>query len=214
MRIAVRDLLAAGALAWLASCGTYTTYQTAEPLAAGRWQLSAATTAATFADRPQGSRTPGALGELAIRRGVGADTDVGVKLFSVGSELSVRHRLVNAAWQWAALAAVAYARTKETAGSTEAALGQLRLTAVATRRTSARWAFSTGPVVTGSLMVFGGGGDAHGVLLGAFANARWSFGPARAWSLVPELSLHATVSGDVPVDGSVALLGLAVARDL
>jgi hypothetical protein len=90
-----RDLVTRVALmAALAGCGTYTTYQTAEPLAPGRWQLSGAITPAAFSDRPQGTRTPSVISELAVRRGVAAETDVGLKLFSVGAELSVRHRLV------------------------------------------------------------------------------------------------------------------------
>ena len=49
-------------------------------------------------------------------------------------------------------------------------------------------------------------------MAGGFVNVEWSFGGG-CWSLVPELSLHAVVAGDVPVDGGgVALLGLALAR--
>jgi hypothetical protein len=109
---------------------------------------------------------------------------------------------------------VVYARSEEAGGTTASLLGQMRVTAVATRRTSRRWAFSVGPVVTGSLMTFGGGGTARGLLAGGFANAQWSFGASRAWHLIPELSLHATLGGDVPVDGGVALIGLGIARDL
>jgi len=214
MRTRLRERLALGLGAAAAgACGTYTTYQTAEPLANGRWQVSAAVSPGAFVDRPQGTRIPTVIGELAVRRGVGAETDVGLKLFTAGAELSVRHRIIDARWQWALLGALAWARSEESGGATEAITGQLRLTAVATRRTSPRWAFSVGPVVTGSAITFAGGGDATGLLVGGFANAAFSFGATRRWHLIPELSLHVTATGDVPVDGAVSLLGLALARD-
>jgi hypothetical protein len=213
MRTASDHLAFVIGLAPLGACGTYTTYQTAEPLAPGRWQASIAISPGVFVDRPSAVRTPTSISELAVRRGVGGETDVGLKLFTAGAEVSVRHRIIDAQWQWAVLGALVYARSEEDGGTTEALMGQLRLTTVATRRVSERWAFSLGPVVTGSAMTFGGGGNAMGLLVGAFANAAWTFGGARRWHLIPEVSLHGTLSGDVPVDGFVTLLGVAIARD-
>jgi len=210
MRIASNPLLVVVALA---GCGTYTTYQTAEPLAPGRWQGSIAITPGLFYDRPSRVPTPTTISEIAVRRGVGADTDVGVKLFSVGGEVSVRHRVITCEWQWAVLGALAWARTEEQGGTTEGFFGELRVAAAATRRTSARWAFTVGPVLTGSQYWFAGGGSARGLLAGGFANAQWTFGSARRWHMTPELSLHATLVGDVPVAGYVTMLGIALARD-
>jgi len=207
------DRLFVAALLACAGCGTYTTYQTAEPLPRGRWQGSLAVTPGLFVDVPASTPTPTVINELAVRYGVGGDTDIGAKIYSVGGELSVRHRVGTGPWQWALLGAVAWARTDEQAGTTEAWLGQLRLGGVITRRTSTRWAFSFGPALTGSAYTFAGGGNAQGLLLGAFGNAQWTFGEARRWHLIPELSVHATVAGDVPVDGFVTMLGLAIARD-
>ncbi len=48
-------------------------------------------------------------------------------------------------------------------------------------------------------------------MLGAFGGFDWRFG-AR-WHLIPELTLHRSVAGDVPVDGTVGELGAAFARD-
>jgi len=202
-----------GIVGVLAGCGTYTTYQTAEPLASGRWQGSIAATPGLFYDVPSKVPTPTVITEIAARRGVGADTDVGLKLFSIGSELSVRHRVVNEQWQWAVLGAFAFARTEERGGFTEGVFGEMRLGVAATRRTSSRWAFTLGPTLTGSYWSFAGGGNARGLMAGAFANAEWTFCSCKRWHLVPELSFHATLTGDVPVDGVVTMLGVALARD-
>jgi hypothetical protein len=207
------DRLLSAALALCSACGTYTTYQTAEPLPRGRWQGSLAATPGLFVDVEASTPTPTVINELAVRYGVGGETDLGFKIYSVGGELSVRHRVGTGTWQWALLGAVAWARTDEQGGTTEAWLGQLRLGSVITRRTSARWAFSFGPLATGSAYTFAGGGSAHGLMLGAFGNAQRTLGDARRWHLIPELSVHATLAGDVPVDGFVTMVGLAIARD-
>jgi hypothetical protein len=195
-------------------CGTYTTYQTAEPLDAGRWQVALASTAGRFSDVPSRAATPTMISEFAVRRGLGGDTDVGLKLFTFGAELGVRYRFFEGQWQWAALGAVSWARTEERFGTTDASQGQLRLGLAGTRRISSRSAYTLGPALTGSTIAFAGGGNAYGLLVGAFANVQRSLGDSRRWHLIPELSLHATAAGDVPVQGFVALLGVALARDL
>lgn len=197
-----------------AGCGTYTTYQTAEPLGPGNWRGAAAIGAGAFADPPSDTRTPTVTVELGASRGVGEDTDVGAKLFAVGVEAHVKHRFHAArdsGWSLAVIGAAGGVRTNGKAGISEAVLGQLRTAVPFTRRTSPRWAFSFGPVATASLFLPAGGGDARGLLLGAFANAVWTRG---CWHLLPELSLHRSIAGDVPVDGSVLQLGVGFARDL
>ena len=52
------ELAAIVVVAGITGCGTYTTYQTAEPLAPGRWQVSAAATTGGFYDRPSKVPTP------------------------------------------------------------------------------------------------------------------------------------------------------------
>jgi hypothetical protein len=204
--------VAAAASALIAGCGSYTTYQTAEPLPRGRWQGAAAIGPGVFVDQPGASRTPSVHVELAARRGVGADTDAGVKLYGLGWEAGVRHRITRrGAWSLAPLLAIGGLRTIGRGSLPDALAGHLRLTGIATRRTSSRWAWSFGPVVTGSLYLPAAGGHATGVLVGVVGNGAWRFG--RCWQLVPELSLHRSVAGDVPVDGSVVQLGVGVLRD-
>lgn len=196
----------------VAGCGSYTTYQTAEPLPRGRWQGAAAIGPGLFSDEPGDTKLPSMHIELAARRGVGAETDVGLKLYSFGWEASVRHRFVETgAWSIAGIAALGGLRTLGQGPLPDALEGHLRATAVFTRRTSPRWAYSFGPVATGSYYLPAAGGHATGVLGGAFGNVEWAFG--KKWRLMPELSLHRTISGDVPVDGVVVQLGAGITRD-
>ncbi|MBK7074484.1 MAG: hypothetical protein IPH44_19525 [Myxococcales bacterium] len=201
-----RSLIVVG----LAGCGSLSTYRTAEPIARGHTRYDLAVDVGSFRDRAQDTRTPAAHVELAARHGVTATTDVTLKLYVPGAELGVQHALGGGRWRWAIAAALGGARTKEGGGSTDALYGHLRLTALATRRTSARWAFTVGPVVTGGVFAPRAGGHAEGLLLGGFANAAWRFGGC--WQVVPELSLHVTAAGEVPVRGTVAQLGVAIGR--
>jgi hypothetical protein len=191
-------------------CGSLTTFQTAEPLPAGRWQVAAAVSGASYRDRELDTRVPSAQVEVAVRRGVGADTDVGLKLYTLGAEASVKHRFVAGCWQLAGLASVGGAITHGDGALPDAGFYDARLALIATRRTSPAWAWNLGPVATGSLFLPAGGGTGTGLLLGGFASAAWTFGGA--WQLVPELSLHATALGDRPVKGVVGELGVGVAR--
>jgi hypothetical protein len=203
--------IAAASIALLAACGSLTTYQSADTLPRGRWQVMAALGAGAFNDTPQETKTPTVTFELAARRGIGEDTDVGLKLYTIGIETSIRHRVSHGTWSWALLASLGGTITDEDSVTGEGGLTQLRLGAVATRRRTATWAWNVGPTMTYSLWRPSGGGIAGGGLVGAFAGFDWRFGGS--WHLVPELSLHITAAGDVPVDGAVVLLGAALARD-
>ncbi|HVV87453.1 MAG TPA: hypothetical protein VHE35_30635 [Kofleriaceae bacterium] len=201
---------AAAAAFLLGACGSLTSYRTAEPIPRGHWQLDVATDVGMFADRELDTRTPAAHVELAVRRGLRHDTDATLKLYVPGVELAVQHRVAAGRWQWAVAAAAGLDRTRQAAGETDALFGHLRLNILATRRTSARWAFTLGPVVTGSVFVPAGGGHATGLLVGGFASAARTF--ARCWQVIPELSVHVSAAGEVPVRGTVVQLGAAVGR--
>lgn len=193
-----------------AGCGSLTTYRTAEPIPRGQWQVDVAADVGAFTDREQDTRIPAAHLEVAIRRGLRRDADATLKLYIPGVELGVQRRVARGPWQWALAAAVGGGRTRSGAGSTDAVHAHLRLTALATRRTSPAWAFTVGPVATGGLFVPAGGGHATGLVLGGFASAARTFGGC--WQVIPEVSLHVTAAGEVPVRGSVVQLGAAVGR--
>ncbi len=188
-----------------------TTYQSADVLPRGAWQGTVAVGAGAFSDKPQESKTPTATLELAARVGVGAETDVGLKLYTLGIEASVRHRISQGRWSWALLGALGGVITDETSPTGKAGLTQLRLGAVATKRRSPRFAWNLGPMTTFSLLRPAGGGTAGGALVGAFFGIDWRFGTK--WHLVPEVSLHVTAAGDVPVSGTVGMIGTALSRE-
>jgi hypothetical protein len=197
----------------VAGCGSYTTYQTAEPLPRGKWQGAIALGPGLFRDEPGDSKLPSMHAELGVRRGVGAETDVGLKAYSVGWEASVRHRFhqTTSGWSIAGLAAIGGLRSMGQGPLPDALAGHVRATAVFTKRTSNRWAYSFGPVATGSLYLPAAGGHATGVLGGAFGSFEWAFG--NKWRMLPELSMHRTISGEVPVEGVVVQLGVGMTRD-
>jgi len=210
MRVRDLTLLVVWTTPALIACGTVTSYQTAEPVL--HWRVSAALTGGVYRDTPQDSRTPLAQGELEVRRGVARDVDVGVKVYTVGGELNARWRIVDARWSWAVLGGFGGVRNDDRSLAADGLLLHGRIGAVATRRTSPRWAFSIGPSLTVSRYWFDGGGDARGALLGVIGNAEYRF--RTRWRVVPELGMHATLVGEVPVDGAVLHLGVAIARDL
>lgn len=198
------------ALLAVAGCGSLTTYRTAEPIARGRWQVDVAADVGVFADREQATKVPAGHVEVAVRRGLGHATDATLKVYAPGAELGVQRRIATGPWQWAVAAAIGGEHTTSGAGTTDAISGHLRVTALATRRTSPAWAFTVGPVATAGVFVPAGGGHATGLLLGGFASAARTFG--RCWMVIPELSLHVTAAGEVPVKGSILQLGAAVGR--
>lgn len=192
-------------------CGSVTTYQTADVLPRGTWNASLAVGAGGFNDTEQKTKIPAATFEVAGRLGIGADTDLGLKLYTAGIEASVRHRISEGRWSWALLGSLGGVVTDETSPVGAAGLTQLRLGAVATKHRSRTWGWNLGPMTTFSLLRPAGGGTAGGAMLGGFVGFDWRFGGC--WHLTPELSLHVTAAGEVPVHGSVGMIGTAISRD-
>ena len=147
----------ASALVLLTACGSVTQYQSADPVGARRWQGMAAAGVGSFKDDPQQGKTPTANVELGARYGITDDLDVGLKLFALGIEASVRARVRTGgtgAWSIALLAAAnSEGNNKASAGNDAAILAQLRLGAVATRHASPRWGWNVGVATTGSVFV-------------------------------------------------------------
>lgn len=210
-----RTCAALGALT-AAACGSLTSYHTAETLPCGAWQAQAALGAGSYRDQPFDTNTPTAHAELAARVGITDELELGAKLYTLGAEFSARHRLRRPAGMrglsLAAHASLGGVRSRGEGSLPEMILGQARLGMLGTWRSSPHLAWTLGAIGTGSLYVPAGGGHATGTLLGSVANLDWRF--AARWHLLPELSLHRSVTGEVPVDGSVVMAGLAVAWDL
>lgn len=200
----------------IAGCGSLTSFHTAETLPCGDWQVQAALGAGSYRDEPFDTRTPAAHAELSARVGLTDDTELGAKLYTLGAELSARHRLRRPAGarglSLAAHTSFGGVRSRGEGSLPEMILVQARLGGLATWRSGPHLAWTLGAIGTGSLFVPAGGGHATGTLLGGVANLDWRF--AARWHLLPELSLHRSLTGEVPVDGAVAMAGLAVAWDL
>lgn len=198
-------------------CGSLTSFHTAETLPCGRWQAQAALAAGRYRDEPFATQTPTAQLELAARVGLTDELELGGKLYTFGAEASLRYRVLRSpaptrGRSLAIAASVGGVRSRGEGSLPEMILGQTRLGLLGTWRSSPRLAWTLGALGTGSLFVPAGGGHATGLLLGGVANLDWRF--AARWHLVPELALHRALAGEVPVDGSVAVAGVAVAWDL
>lgn len=193
----------------LAGCPSTSLYRTAEPVPAGQWQASAAAGAGVLRDRDQETRAPTGHGELGLRRGLGHGVDVGLKLYTLGIDASATLRVhQRGGWSIALAPQLGYARTPRTSLTTHAAHFFGVGTLLATLRLSPTWALSFGPAIGGGIYQPETGGAARGLWLGAFVNleARLS----ERWWLVPELSGYQVVSGEVPLRGGVASLGVGV----
>lgn len=200
-----------GLLLALAGCGTVSHYRTAEPLGAGTWRASAAAGGGGYVDSRDEVRTAGGHVELALRRGVTDRLDVGAVVYLRGVALDAQLALgAPAGWRLAVAGGVGGLVDRAPNIVGDGVYGQARLSGLATRRTSPRWAFTVGPQLSAQRYWADGGGHASGLMLGAFANAAWQV--RGRWALVPELSAHATLVGEVPVHGATAQLGVAIAR--
>lgn len=194
-----------------AGCGQLSSYRTAEPLGAGTWRAGAAAGVTGFVDTRDDVRTPSGHVELSLRRGVTERLDLGATLFVRGVAVEAQLGLGrNAGWAIAAFGGVGASVDREVNVIGDGVYGQARLGGLASRALSRRWTATAGAQLVLSRYWADAGGHASGVLVGALANAQWAM--SARWRLVPELSLLGTVSGQVPVAGAVAQLGVGVAR--
>lgn len=199
--------LAAG-LALTAACPSTTVYRTAEPVPPGHWQLSAATGVGGMRDTEQDSRIPTGHLEIAARRGVRTDLDVGLKLYTVGAEASATWRFRRGPWSWALAPSLGGAHTRESGVITDAVHLFAGATVIASRRLSPRWHIGLGPLAGWGLYWPETGGHATGAWLGGFVNADAQI--SARWHLVPELGAYRVLRGEVPVRGGALWAGVGV----
>jgi hypothetical protein len=203
-----------GLILWAAGCGSYTLHQTAEPLAKGTWRITAGAHAGRLRDVPSDLNTSGLGAEVSVRVGVGGSTDMEAKVYTAGLEFGVKHKWIESGrWRFATSVALGGVKSSTKAGLTDSLTLQGRLAALGTYRLSSQWAFSAGPVLSSSAFIPAGAGSSTGSSMGAFVNAQWSWGPTLAWHVIPEVTAHKTLAGDVPVRGALVFAGLAIARD-
>jgi hypothetical protein len=190
----------------LAGCPSVSTLHRADPVKPGRWELGAGLDGLLLRDAPQDTRAPSGQVLLAARRGLVEDLDLGARLYTFGLDASVRWRFFHGrTWRVAAIPTLGTAKTAETQTTTEAWHLFAQLPVVFTRDLGRDWTLSCGPRLVWGLYYPEGGGHARGLMLGGFVNAGYTL--SRGWELVPELSFHRTVHGEVPVDGFVLHVG-------
>jgi len=205
LRLAAAPLALAAALL-LAGCPSVSTLHRADPVKPGRWELGAGVDGLLLRDVPQDTRAPSGQALVTARRGLFPDLDAGFRLYTAGLDASVRWRFFRGStWRVAVIPTLGSAKTAESQTTTEAWHLFAQLPVVFTRDLRRDWTLSCGPRLLWGLYYPEGGGHAQGTMLGAFVNVEYAL--SSRWTLVPELSLHRTIHGEVPVDGFVLHLG-------
>src|SRR5262245_48577360 len=184
-------------LATAAACGPTGVYRTADPVARGRWQVSAAAGGGVLRDTEQDTRVPTGHIELEGRRGMTENLDVGLKLYTIGLEANATWRVAPRRWSFALAPSFGGARTREAGIITDAIHLQAGNAFIASRPISARWTFAAGPLVGWGLYWPAGGGSAQGVWAGGFA--LFDAHVTARFHLVPELAAFDVFAGEVPV---------------
>jgi len=199
-------------VALLAGCPSTTVYRTADPVPPGHWQLSAATGVGGLNDTEQESRIPTGHIEVSARRGLQRDLDVGLKLYTVGTEASATWRFRRGVWSWALAPSLGGAHTVENGVTTDAIHLFAGTAVIASRSLSRCWKVGLGPFAGWGLYWPETGGHATGAWLGGFVNADRRLGAH--WHITPELGVYRVFTGEVPVRGGALWAGAAVRWDL
>ena len=211
MRIPGPDRVLLVYLAVLVGCGSPTVHQGTRPVEPGRWQFAGSLGVGVYADLPQESALPTVLPEVSVRHGLAPDLDFGVKLYVPGIDLGVKARLARGDWPVAIAPSLGWSRTKESTVTTDALYFWGHLPLILGHRLGRDTELNFGPTASYAIYWPAAGGRAYGVSPGAFVNLDWRL--SEHWRLMPELSVHAAATGDVPVSGWYAYVGPALIWD-
>lgn len=197
-------------LLFVSACPAPAVYQSAKPLAPGDWQVGGGIGVVALQDVPQDSSLRGGNVEAFVRRGIKSEIDIGLRLYTVGAEASVKWRFFAGKWDLALMPAVAVARTQETQVTTNAIHSFTSLPLLATTSLSDRWSITIGPRLQTGLYKSDASSTSFGFSAGGLVMLAVKLGPIR---LMPELDLSRTIAGDVPIDGWMSHLGVGIAWD-
>ena len=211
MRIRNPELLAALS-SCLVACAPTTIYRSAHPVDRGAWRGSAAIGLGALRDTEQDTRIPILPIEVAARRGVTGDLDLGGRLYTFGAEINATFRVHRRGpWAIGLVPALGGLKSRRNNVIPEAIHLHAALTVPVTYTLNPRVDLSFGPLSGWGLYWPEGGGHAQGLWLGAFTNLDIRIGTR--WHLLPELSVFRVATGEVPVRGGGLTLGAAFARD-
>lgn len=202
-------------LAWLLlsnGCASLSMKQAAEPLPAGRWEVSGALDAVAFRDIPQDTRAIAPQTEVALRRGLGAGLEAGAKLYLFGLELGGKWRFLRRdRWAVAVAPAVAFSRLRETASTTNALNLFGLVSLLIGYDLGPRSSINFGPRLLYGLYYPTTGGQEQGLSPGVFVNYVRPLG--ERWKVVPDLNIFRTAAGQVPIDGWSLQGGVGFGRE-
>lgn len=188
------------------------TRQTADTVPPGKWQLGAGADAALFRDVEQETRIPSLQVDVGARHGVSENVDVGARLYTFGAQAGAKWRVVHGNWRVALAPAADVARTRETQVTTDALHVFGHLPVIMGHDLSPKLGINLGPRATYGYYLPATGGSSHGLYFGAFCNLSMRLN--ERWTLLPELGVHRSVAGDVPVRGWMLHVGSGIAVDL
>lgn len=203
--------LAAALVALLPACAPLASHQTAEPAPAGRWQIAGAVGGAVYVDTEQRSKTPAPAVDFVVRRGLGANVDVGARLFLLGMGLGAKWKFVSGSWPVAIAPEVLASRYGDTALVPPSFFGWGSLPIVIGHRFGERFGVNFGPKALYGFYQPKTGGTAHGLSLGGFVDVEIRI--AKGARLLPELVVLQAALGDVPVRGPSVYFGPGVLVD-
>lgn len=163
-------------------------------------------------DVEQKTRVPAVTADVGLRRGVGGDADVGLRLYTIGVEIGAKWRVIRGAWRVAIAPAIDYVRLRETQATVASINVFGHLPVIIGRRLSPDVGLNFGPAPMYGYYYPATGGSAQGLMIGGFGNVDVRL--SQSWRLLPEMSLHRTAWGDVPISGWVGQFGVGVLWDL
>jgi hypothetical protein len=196
----------------IAGCPAVATRQTADTVAPGKWQLGAGVDGVLFRDVEQDTRVPSLVVDVGARHGVSDNVDVGARLYTFGLQAGAKWRVARGDWRVALAPAADLARTSETQVTTDALHVFGHLPIIFGHDLSHKLGINFGPRATYGYYLPATGGEAHGMFVGAFGNL--SIRLHKRWTLLPELGIHRSVAGEVPVRGWMLSLGSGIAVDM
>jgi hypothetical protein len=196
----------------LGACAAMSTRQSADPVPAGSWQVSAGVDGVLYRDTEQQLTTPALQVEVGARRGVSENVDVGARVYIQGVEAGVKWRFYKRDWSIAVAPSLAASRTRDTQLTVDALYLFGHVPLLLGYRLSRSEMLNFGPRAMVGYFLPATGGHSQGASLGAFFNLDVRAG--ETWHLFPEAVVFHSVAGDVPIRGWIGQAGLGVAKDL
>ncbi|MCK6546456.1 hypothetical protein L6R52_11450 [Myxococcota bacterium] len=200
------------AVALSCACAPISRRLTPDPAPPGVVEASFGVDGLYFRDTAVDSSVPSLMFDAGARYGVADDVDLGLRVYTLGVEASVKWRLLDGPMPVAIAPAVSVAGTRETNSTSKALFFFADLPLVAGVELAKDVRLGFGPRLLYGYQRPVNGGAAHGLGAGGFLNL--DLAPTGGWHLIPEISVAGTLAGEVPVHGLSAAFGVGVVHAL